>query len=95
MRNVVLLVIALVAIVVWDFKAGGVLPDELYCLLGAGFSDRIASRETAWHIDSSTGRSKPYQWSPESSICVHSTLWDAYRLKLQRAGLLPTASASN
>ena len=52
----------------------GVLPDELYCVLGAGFSDRIPPRETAWHIDPSTGRSTPYQWSVDSQICLHDAL---------------------
>jgi hypothetical protein len=88
MKNVILLAIVAAAIVTWDYKAGSILPNEMYCLLGAGFSDRVPSRETAWHIDPSSGRQTPYQWSVESQVCLHATLWDAYRSKLQRAGLL-------
>ena len=95
MRNIILLAVAAAAILVWDHAAGGVLPDDLYCLLGAGYTDRVPPRTTAWHVDPQGGRDIPYQWSAESSVCLHLTLWDGYRIRLQRAGYLKTESTTH
>ncbi|KJC44508.1 hypothetical protein UP06_18740 [Bradyrhizobium sp. LTSP857] len=83
MRDILIFLAIGAGIVLWDHQAGGILPDGAYCLLGAGVTSRSAARETAWHVDPSTGRQTPFEWSAPSEVCLHTTLWSAYRGRLQ------------
>lgn len=83
MRDIVIVALMAVGLLVWDHQAQGILPDQAYCFFGAGVHDRIASRVTSWHVDPSTGRRIPAEWSAPGEICVHTTLWDAYRPSIQ------------
>jgi hypothetical protein len=95
MKDIFFLVIVAAGILGWDYAAGGILPDDVYCALGAGYTSDVPSRVTSWRLDPLSGRSTPDERSAAYRVCVHQTLWDAYRFKLTRAGYLKADSATH
>jgi hypothetical protein len=95
MKDIIFLVIVAAGILGWDYAAGGILPDDVYCALGAGYTSDVPSRVTSTTLDPQSGRWIPSEWSAAYRVCVHQTLWDAYRFKLQRAGYLKTDGATH
>jgi hypothetical protein len=86
-----LFVVAAICLIALDYIKGPLLPDDLYCLLGAGNSVIIAGRTeaNAWSSNNGCGASKPEcatSWIHHSATeaCVHGTLWDAISSELKR-----------
>jgi hypothetical protein len=87
MRFVVGFVVALVAA---DHLAGPLLPDDVYCALGAGTVLQVAGRSepSAWSANNGCGAYRPecvpgWSTTPASASCVHTTLWDAMKAKAE------------
>lgn len=81
----------ILALVVADTLAGPILPDSIYCILGAGVEVRTPAQRTAnaWSAGNGCGAYDPRcatSWieTPASSVCIHGTLWDAIRMRIQR-----------
>lgn len=84
------MVVATLAIIVADALVGPILPDSIYCALGAGIEMRTPAQRTAnaWSAGNGCGAYDPrcaISWieTPASSVCIHSTLWDAIRKRTQ------------
>jgi hypothetical protein len=97
MKIIYALLAALIVIAV-DAKNGPLFPDDFYCLVGAGTEIRsnaqAMSRTTSWSVvcdadQIDTGRpcrnvpkERTTTWIPETRRCIHTTIWDAYKDKL-------------
>ena len=78
------MVAATLAIILADALVGPILPDSIYCALGAGIEMRTPAQRTAnaWSAGNGCGAYDPrcaISWieTPASSVCIHGTLWDA------------------
>lgn len=85
-----LIVIALIGLIVLDHVNGAILPDEVYCVVGAGSSIVEPGRTEAnsWSANNGCGAYRPEcatSWvsHPPGNRCVHGTLWDAIQSKLK------------
>lgn len=83
-----LVIIAIAAIVYADNARGGIFPDAVYCIVGAGTSFQQAGRTeaTSWSANNGCNASRPEcatRWTstPSSSGCSHGTMWEAIRAK--------------
>lgn len=83
-----LVMIAIGAIVYADNARGGIFPDAVYCMVGAGTSFQQAGRTeaTSWSANNGCNVSRPEcatRWTstPSSSGCSHGTIWEAIRAK--------------
>ncbi len=86
----VIIMVAILAIIVADALAGPILPDFIYCDVGAGVDIRTPAQRTAnaWSAGNGCGAYDPrcaISWieTPASSVCIHGTLWDAIRNRVQ------------
>lgn len=85
-----LIIAGLVGLIVVDHVSGPILPDDLYCAMGAGSSFIEAGRTEAnsWSANNGCGAYRPEcatSWvqHPSAKRCVHGTLWEAIQSKLK------------
>jgi hypothetical protein len=78
-----LLIGALAGFIAWDHLVGRLLPDEMYCAVGAG-RERSETRAGSW---SANGGCRAYipgcatSWVT-NKYCLHGSLWDAVKAQL-------------
>ena len=78
-----LLIGALAGFIAWDHLVGRLLPDEMYCAVGAG-RERSETRAGSW---SANGGCRAYipgcatSWVT-NKYCLHGSLWDAVKEQL-------------
>jgi hypothetical protein len=64
---------AFIGLVVVDQKFGPVLPDSVYCFIGAGTELHQPARSYR------TGGTAPdWEYTDAVTLCIHRTLWDAW-----------------
>jgi hypothetical protein len=73
-----------VMLVVIDHVFGPILPDDVYCSIGAGYSVVVPGQVTpgSWSANNGCSGRDPacvtsWNVSPGYGQCVHGTLWDA------------------
>lgn len=79
----VLLFGAIAGVIAWDHLVGRLLPDEMYCAVGAGREWR-ETRANSW---SANGGCRAYIPGCETSwvttkSCLHGSIWDALKAQL-------------
>lgn len=84
------IVAALIGLIVVDHLNGSLLPDPLYCAIGAGFSVMEPGRTeaNAWSANNGCGAYRPEcatSWTnhPPANRCVHGTVWEAIQTKFK------------
>ena len=84
------IIVALIGLIVLDHIKGSILPDELYCVVGAGTSiiEPGRTEANAWSANNGCSASRPEcatSWvhRPPTQRCVHGTLWNAIYSKIE------------
>ncbi len=85
-----MVVAAIIGLIVVDQLSGPILPDELYCVLGAGssFVEPGRTEANSWSANDGCGAYRPecatgWSYLPPAEHCVHGTLWEAIQSKLK------------
>jgi hypothetical protein len=86
-----LIIAGLIGLIVVDHVSGPILPDELYCVMGAGssFIEPGRTEANSWSANNGCGAYRPecatsWAYHPPANRCVHGTLWEGIQAKLKQ-----------
>lgn len=77
-------------LIAWDHASGPIFPDSIYCAIGAGTATVVGgeTNATSWSANDGCTAYRPecatsWRTSAIQTVCVHGTIWDAYKIKLR------------